>query len=272
MNAARKPYDLVTADHDYPPWDGPPARSILICTQPRSGSTLLGEALYFAGGLGCPLEYLHPGFRPRFEAEWNVRETDAYIRETWRRRTEPNGTLAIKLMWHEVHALAVERGLAEFETAPPEAVPPEAYRRLAELIADALPQPVWIYLYRRDRLRQAVSALVADQTGQWRAIVGSEMPRQCEPEYDAAAIGRMIAFVDHCNRHWCNLLAALEVPHISLAYEDLVREYGGSVSNLLAALGSPGSPPPIRMRRQADGVSEAFVLRYLEERGSSQAT
>ncbi len=50
-------YDLVRAEADYPEWQGPPRRTLLICTQPRSGSTLLGEALWFAGGLGCPLEY-----------------------------------------------------------------------------------------------------------------------------------------------------------------------------------------------------------------------
>ena len=53
------PYDLTLAGADCPRWDGPPRRSILICSHPRSGSTLLGEAIRFAGGLGCPLEYLH---------------------------------------------------------------------------------------------------------------------------------------------------------------------------------------------------------------------
>ena len=51
------PYDLASAAHDYPIWEGLPRRTVLLCTHPRSGSTLLGEALYFAGGLGCPLEY-----------------------------------------------------------------------------------------------------------------------------------------------------------------------------------------------------------------------
>ena len=63
-------YDLVTAVANYQEWQGRPSRSVLICTQQRSGSTLLGEAIYFGGGLGCPLEYFHVGFRPGFEARW----------------------------------------------------------------------------------------------------------------------------------------------------------------------------------------------------------
>ena len=52
-------YDLAGPEGDYPEWDGPPRRSIVLCTHPRSGSSLLGEALTFAGGFGCPLEYFH---------------------------------------------------------------------------------------------------------------------------------------------------------------------------------------------------------------------
>lgn len=270
MANARKPYDLATAEHDYPDWSGPPARSILICTHPRSGSTLLGEAIHFAGDLGCPIEYLHVGFRPRLEKEWGVRNTGEFMRAMWQRRTAPSGTLSVKLMWRDVQELALDRdraGFAEIESSPPDAVPPATYRRVAELLGELFPSPICVHLERSDRLRQAVSAMIAAQTGQWRSIPGAEMHREREPEYDDATVTRLIAYSDFCHGHWRNLIAAMDAPSISLAYEDLVRDYAGSVSGLLAALESSGSPPPVRMRRQADRNSEAFVLRYLQERG-----
>lgn len=270
-----RPYDLATAKHDYPEWSGPPARSILICTHPRSGSTLLGEALFFAGDLGCPLEYFHVGFRPRLETEWGTQGTDAYTRAVWRRRTAPNGTLSVKLMWRDVQELAIEHdpaGLAEIESAPPEAVSPETYARVAKLMRQILPAPTCVHLYRRDRLRQAVSATIATQTGQWRAIPGAEMTRVREPEYDDAAVTRLIGYSDFCHGHWRNLIAAMGAPALSLAYEDLVRDYAGSVGSLLAALGSAGSLQPVRMKRQANDLSEAFVMRYLQERGIRAAS
>lgn len=270
-----RPYDLATAAHDYPAWSGPPARSILICTHPRSGSTLLGEALYFAGDLGCPLEYFHVGFRPRLETEWGAHDTPGYTREMWRRRTAPGGTLSIKLMWRDVQELALEHdpeGLAEIESSPPEAVSPATYARVARLIEDLLPAPICVHLYRRDRLRQAVSAMIATQTGQWRSIPGAEMERVREPEYDDATVTRLIGYSDFCHGHWRNLMAAMGRPGLSLAYEDLVRDYAGSVGSLLAQLGSNGSPAPVRMRRQANDLSEALVMRYLQERGIRAAS
>src|SRR5262249_3954211 len=78
-DARRPSYDLATERGDYPDRDGPPNRTLLVCCHPRSGSTLLGEAIFTAGGLGCPLEYLHRGFRPAFAARWKTPDLDAFI-------------------------------------------------------------------------------------------------------------------------------------------------------------------------------------------------
>jgi LPS sulfotransferase NodH len=74
----------------------------LICTHPRSGSTLLGEALYFAGDLGCPLEYFHAGFRPTLAARWGCAGLEDYGRAVHRWRTDPSGTLSVNLNCHDV--------------------------------------------------------------------------------------------------------------------------------------------------------------------------
>jgi len=265
-----RPYDLATSDHDYPDRSGPPARTLLICTHPRSGSTLLGEALYFAGDLGCPLEYFHIGFRHRFEKQWGVSDTRDLARAVWRHRTAPNGVLAVKLMWRDVQELALEldpAGLTEIRSSPPENVSPDTYQRLARLLKSILPNPTCIHLSRQDRVRQAISSMIATQTGQWRALPGAEMPQLREPEYDDDAIMRLIAYSDFCHGHWGNLVAAMDAPSLSVTYEDLVRDYAASTSGLFRALGSDASPPPTRMRRQANQTSEAFVARFLQERG-----
>lgn len=270
MTSGHKPYDLVDAECDYPEWDGPPRRSVLVCTHPRSGSTLLGESLYFAGDLGCPLEYFHAGFRPRFEARWNAYGLDSFANAVWRSRTGPGGVLSVKLMWRDIQELALEEDsevFAELDGAPPEAVAPEIYRRLAALVTRILPSPTCIHLYRRDRLRQAVSAMIATQTGQWRSIPGAEMTRLREPDYDEETVIRLIGYSDFCHGHWRNLIAAMETPSYAIAYEDLVRDYAGQTGQLLASLGSSGLSSPVRMRRQADAASEAFVMRFLQERG-----
>ena len=266
----RKPYDLSTADHDFPTWEGAPRKSVLICTLPRSGSTLLGEAIYFSGGLGCPLEYLHAGFRPAFEDRWNAPTLPGLRDALWRHRTDPAGILSIKLMWRDVQELATETDAEAFAPLvdhPPERVPAETYRAAARLLTELLPSPVCVHLFRRDRVRQAVSACIARDTGQWRAIAGLENEPVGEPAYDPAEIAHQIAYADISHQHWRNLLAAMPVPSIPIAYEELVGDYQASVGGLLKQLGSTAAPPPARMQRQADARSEAFVRRYLIDRG-----
>lgn len=264
----RDPYDLTTAAHDFPVWDGPPRRSILICTLPRSGSTLLGEAFYFSSGLGCPLEYFHAGFRPAFSASWQAQTLPDLRDAVWRHRTDPSGTLSVKLMWRDIQEVAVETDpdcFAPLVDQPPDQIPASVYRGAAALLTELFPAPIAIHLFRRDRVRQAVSACIANRTGQWRAIKGAEMQRTREPAYDAAAIRHQIGYADYANAHWRNLLDAMPQPPISVAYEDLLSVYVPTVTGLFDRLGHSGPVPPARMLRQADVKSEAFVRRFLLE-------
>lgn len=264
---ARKHYDLTSRERDYAAWSGPPRRTIVICTLPRSGSTLLGEAMYFAGGLGCPLEYLHAGFRPRFEEIWGTPSLPDLVSALWRNRTDPSGTLSIKLMWRDVVELANEVDPKRFACLlqnDPREVPFDVYRDLLGLIETLLPNPTFIHLYRRDRVRQAVSGMIAEQTGQWRSIPGAEMQRQHDPHYDAAAISRLVAHADWSNAHWRNLLSHAGSV-LEMTYEELTGDFAGTVTRLLRQLGSTGDASPPRMQRQADRHSEQFVLRYLME-------
>jgi trehalose 2-sulfotransferase len=264
----RKPYDLSTAAHDYPWWQGPPLRSILICTLPRSGSTLLGEAMYFSSGLGCPLEYFHAGFRPDFEARWQTPNLSEFRDAVWRHRTDPSGTLSVKLMWRDVQELAVETDPVLFvplTETPPQHVPVAIYEAAAELLTGLFPAPTPVHLVRRDRVRQAVSSCIAHDTGQWRAVRDAAMPRNGEPIYDADAIRHQIGYADHSHAHWRNLLRVMPEPPIAIAYEDLLGDFENSLRDLFRELGHEGPVPPPRMQRQADARSEMFVRQFLME-------
>lgn len=272
---AGEPYDLTGEKADYPLWSGPPLRTILICTIPRSGSTLLGEALFGAGQLGCPLEYFHAGFKPRFDARWGTRTMTELRDAVWANRTDPSGSLSVKLMWRDVQELAIDAYpdvFAPLAEQPPELISPATYSALAELLETYFPRSTTIHLRRRDRVRQAVSACIADQTGQWRSIPGTEMPKRGEPVYSASSISREISYADFAHKNWRNLLAAMPSPPIAVEYEDLLTDYQACIAGLLGRLGSKAAPPPVRMRRQASAVSEAFLLRYLRETASRAST
>ena len=263
------PYDLTLAGADFARWDGPPRRSIVICSHPRSGSTLLGEAIRFAGGLGCPLEYLHRGFRPAIAARWQAPDLDAYAAALHRHRTEANGVLSIKLFWQDVEDVAHERAPDRFP--PPGStsaamMPARDYRDLRTVVADLLPDAEFVYLERRDRVRQAVSAMVAMQTGLWRSIPGVGRQHAVgTARYDYDEILRLIALADYSHEHWQGFFAANGVEPYRVTYEELVDEFEAVVNRLFARLGSASAPPPSRMQRQADQTTEAMVLRFLRD-------
>lgn len=265
----REPYDLTIDAADFPAWEGPPARSIVICTHPRSGSTLLGEAIYHSGGLGLPLEYFHRGFRPDLQRRWGAESLDAYVRQAHRRRTDPAGVFSAKLFWQDLEQLAHERDPAaqpDFGQRPLGSLEPDDYRRLADLVADLFPNPVHVRLVRKDRVRQAVSALAATQTGLWRAIpgVGAQAARAA-PEYDYRRLADLMGVEAYCQGHWTRYFEALGVRPYSLCYEDLDADYAATVQALLEHLGGRDPAPGPRMRRQSGAETEALVLRYLRD-------
>ena len=273
--SAEKTYDLATARYDYPIRTGPPRRTVLVCSHPRSGSTLLGEGLYFAGGLGCPLEYFHAGFRPGIASRWGCPALPEYASAVHQRRTDPSGTLSVKLFWRDMAELATELAPGQFDDlhdCPPEATSPDTYREIAALLAPLFPAADYIHLVRRDRVRQAVSSTAVTQTGIWRQI--PEMGKRTEaapPRFDFATIERLIAYADFCHRHWRGFFAAIgTVPYV-VAYEDLARDYPAAMRAVLDHLGSDAVPAPVRMTRQADMRTEAMVLQFLKEHSARVA-
>jgi LPS sulfotransferase NodH len=269
--SAVAPYDLASAAHDYPAWNGPPQRTVLLCSHPRSGSTLLGEALYFAGGLGCPLEYFHAGFRPSFARRWDAPDYATLSDAVRRHRTTPDGTLGVKLFWRDIEEIArdADPELERFANVPPADAPADYYAALADHVRRLFPNPEFVHLWREDRLRQAVSAVLAVETGRWRLIPGAthDDPAPAVP-FDIEQIERIMAYSDFCHGHFRNLFAAMRARPHSLTYEALTADYTASVRAVLRHLGSDAEPQMPRMRRQADSASEAMVLRYLRERAT----
>jgi LPS sulfotransferase NodH len=262
-------YDLATARADYPTWAGDPKRTLIVCSHPRSGSTLLGEFLYATGRFGCPLEYFHRGFRPAFAHRWKAPTMRSLMHAAKQHRTDPRGTFSVKLFWQDIEDITEELdpGLRdELRDPSGRTVRQEAYRRLYQLLAGHFPNPTFIHLSRSDRVRQAISALVAIHTRQWRSIPGQGRQDPAEEVlYDFERILGLIAFTDSCHTHWRNFFAANAVQPYGLRYEDLSEEESPALQVLFHELGYKGALPPRRMQRQADAGSERLVARFLRD-------
>lgn len=266
-------YDLATGSHDHD-WPEPaPLRSVVVCTTTRSGSTLLGEALHRVGGLGCPLEYLHRGFRPALARRWGTSALAEYWAKVVHHRTDPaTGVLSVKLFWTDLVETAVEAGALspDVDFVDPERHPHELLL-LGRFLRSLLPSPTFVLLWRIDAVRRAVSAYRADWSKRFRCFdphEGAEVP-----PYDRDAIHHHLLAQNSVERAWEAFFAADGSSPTRIRYEDLVADYGGTVGRLLRDLGHADARqplPPPRLHRQADAASEELCRRFLADHRASR--
>jgi LPS sulfotransferase NodH len=263
----------------------PPRLSYLVCATPRSGSTLLCRALAATGVAGRPEEYFEarrdtgrpPAPRDYFGAGAGI-DLDAllgadhalppapdyssldgvgdyadHVAATLERGTTPNGVFGAKVMWGHLPDLAALAG----------AEPPELFGRL-------FGEPRYVWVSRRDRVRQAVSLWKAIQTQAWAAGDGGAAREAC---YSYPAIDHLRRRLAADDRSWIEFFDAHRIEPLALTYEQVAADLPGSVRAVLEHVGvdpsaADGIEPPLE--RQADELSEEWVARY--ERNSSEVT
>ena len=264
-------YDLLGEAGDFPPWDGPPSRCCLLCTSYRSGSSLLGEALRGLGGFGAPMEYFDESLRPAFAARWNAQTLDTYQSALFQRRTDPTGAFGAKLDWPRLMALCVERDPAQARRREVNLLEsPEQgqdiLRAVGETVEALFPAPRFIFLTRRDKLRQAVSWVRARQTRQFWSLADTGSPAP-EPVYDYDKIRQSLAQFAYAEQCLERFFAHSGLAPVRVVYEDLAADYFGTLRRVVRELDGhvlPNVPLP-RLRKQSDAASEAWLRRFLEE-------
>ena len=213
--------------------------SYLVCATPRSGSTLLCEALKSTGVAGCPEEYFEARARtgrPRTAAGY-FREPGApdmgdvlgdpeklgpapdystldgitsyaeHLERSFRLGTSPNGVFGAKLMWGHLD------DFTRFAGRLP------AFRGLAleELLPAVFPRPRYVWVTRRDKVRQAVSLWKAIQTEAWR---GTDEEAEHEPIYQEAALEHLVKMLADHDTHWDSFFVRTGIKPLVITYED----------------------------------------------------
>jgi LPS sulfotransferase NodH len=162
--------------------------------------------------------------------------------------TTPNGVFGAKLMWAHLVDLAALTGY------------PSPVEAAGELFGE--PRCVWVR--RDDRVRQAVSLWRAMQTQSWRSETAER-----EPRYSFAALRHLTAALEADDAAWKRFFTAAPLPVLEIGYAELVRDLHGTVDRALDHIGVPHArrdldcTPP--MRRQSDGLSDAWVAAYERE-------
>jgi len=244
-----------------------PHASYVICAVQRSGSFLLCEALKNTGLGGFPEEYFlpHEGWENGAWARQNgVASRVDFLRLVLEKGTSPNGVFGVKIMWNYFEEMLRNlRELPEYRDLP-----------APQLMSSLFPNLHYIWIVRRDKIRQAVSWARAGQTNVYALRKGEIPVPQQEPVFDFTFINNLYNLVLEGEAGWQSFFEAGGVQPFKVIYEELVAAYEPTALAILDYL-RVSYPPDLvfgerKLLKQADALNEAWVKKYLEMRQAAE--
>ena len=242
----------------------PPLRSVLLCTTPRSGSTLLCTLLCEADVAGRPESWFRKEDRAEFATGWGLPpdpDFADYLAAAIRAGQSPNGTFGLRMMANNLTGLVAD--LADLHGTAPDPA----------LLHLAFGDVRYVRLKRRDTVAQAVSLTRAEASGLWhRNSDGS--PRELfgvAPKpvtYDAIVIAAYLAEIEALKSQWDRWFDTHSITPAFLTYETLSADPSAAVRKLLDDLGeSTANPVRPGTAKLADAVSADWISRFRRETG-----
>ena len=246
--------------------------SYVICTSPRSGSTLLCNLLTATGVAGRPASYFHcPSITSWMNEVGMAVDQSAPERDTLSNvfraiMAEGSGSsdmFGLRLQRHSFDYFT--RKLAVLHPIGPD-------RRRFEA---AFGKTAFIHLTRTDKVEQAVSYVKAEQSGLWHmAADGTELERLSpprEPVYDAAEIEKQFNELTAFDRDWARWFESQDIKPFRITYEALSAHPIDTLRSTLEALGldphtAKGLKPGVA--KLADALSEDWVARFRRQLGT----
>jgi LPS sulfotransferase NodH len=282
-------------------------RSYLVCATPRSGSTLVCQALKETGVAGRPEEYfeaLQQTGRPRRPEQyfigaddqsildhleqlrrsddqparsplWSRSAYDRYLEWALEAGTSGNGVFGAKLMWGYFNDfVSLLRYIPEYRDLP-----------LAELLPAVFPNLSFVRVVRANKVRQAVSLWKAVQTASWRQE-DSRQPNGGDPAYKTyldshgpqlrfhyRAIGHLLDVILAEEASWDAFFEHSQIKPELVLYENFYADYEDATRNIVERLGlelPAGWRAKPRMKRQSTGLNDDWARRYSELRLGSR--
>ena len=246
-----------------------PSLSYIICTAPRTGSTLLAQALASTGKAGRPHEYfdIHDENEQFWRRTLAIASDAEYASKAVAAGTTENGVFGLKLLWHQSPRL-----IAALRAALPADVPLAAATSahgLWELQIGAPPRYIW--LRRRNKIAQAISYLRASKTGRWRSTDAVNDDRRQNGDaavtFDFDEITRYVQAVTNFDLQWQQYFRQHRVKVLAVMYENFVRSYAETVFSVLDFLQIPRDGVAVtapRLARQADALSLEWERQFTD--------
>jgi len=239
----------------------PVTSSFFVCATPRTGSSLLCEALEFTRIAGTPREYFEPDYEQDWFARLGIRADTDYVAKFLAAGMTPNGVFGAKLHWHQFLHLKAKLRLIQDEGASDLA-----------LLRRTFPDLRYVFLTRRDKVEQAVSYDKAHRMNIWHVVSpDAHPPRETPaevPSFDFDQIDRWVTRFTEDESSWRRYFERVGIKPFEVVYEDFLKAYDRTVLAILGYLKVPIPEglkiAPPRLKKLADQVSAEWARRYKE--------
>ena len=223
----------------------------LICSTPRSGSTLLTDYLFASGVAGVPMEYMNDSLLMAFSERIGRKITDLadYLKQIEKLRVSEHGVFGMKAHFRQTFTILRSQELLS-----------QFLRRFNRIIR----------IVRRNKLAQAISTYKAMESGFWtyrHEELSAKVDQPIIP-YNPVKIAEALFSSLNEENGWVEALRYSGQEALIVYYEDLVAFPQDTLEKVFSFLNIPVLLP-IRiessMRKQSDGLNMKFYARFLSE-------
>jgi len=203
-----------------------PKKTYVIASSRRTGGTMLCNMLRKTGGLGFPREYIQEKFTVL--ADQKRIKAGTVIVDAMKANQTPNGIFGISTHWSS---------LEKFK----QFVFPSLNREEQTLVEDLYHNSSYIYLTRKNKIRQAISDWRAVNTGVFniqlndKDAVKEKYSEQIS--YNYKLIKRHLKNFIKEDEEWKKFFQRNNIVPIKISYEEMVQEPEETVSRIASHLG-----------------------------------
>lgn len=237
--------------------------SYIICTTPRSGSTLLCDLLSGTGIAGHPGSYFRrqsiPDWARQFNLDVNAPGFDrAYLEVAKQMGIADKGMFGLRMMWGTLPEL-VERLDNLFPNLASD----------TDRLQAAFGSIRYIHLSRADKVAQAVSRVKAEQSGLWHKFADGSVREQLtdyrESVYDPVLINTYMVEATADDQAWNDWFKKHNLAPYCLTYEQLAEEPQVALDAVLGALELAPIRVTITSQKLAGDLSLDWIARFRAE-------
>ena len=243
-------------------------QSYVICSTPRSGSTLLCKLLAATGKSGDPESHFHSSSVSDWLIDFDLDPKDpaaerdvlsAIFDAARERGTGNTGIFGLRLQRKSFSFLIQQMSILH-----------PGFSTDLERFQAAFGDTLFIYVSRTNKLEQAISLVTATQTGLWHmAPDGVELERLSEPKepvYDANEIASQLAELTTLDKEWEDWFIGEKLDPLRIAYDELSDDPVAMLIRILDRLDlDRGLATGIRpaVAKLADATSRRWMERFL---------